>query len=472
MERLVGDEKLTIDSLVVSGWPGTGDYAMMRTMCQEGRLRGIDLTEAHNEYIPVDAFYAGGPTEVQNKVKEVKLEYIILPKKLQGIRSRAFAGTHIRFLDISATLMDIADDAFSGCKDLKNIIIHSPYVPEKYISSKVFDDIASDAVLCVPQGYKTNYEDDSRWNKFCDIVEEDGLFRFKSVDLSRGSLESELGDDMYTVDSLYITGEYRDSDSEALVNAVIDGKVRGIDMSCATAENNVFGNLYYSNSSYSSSADVSRLRYFRFLKGVNKIIEAWHWANFLDFELPSSLTEIGIVAFCQCKMACDIHIPEGVEKIRYFAFSGVSAGENLYLPSTLKKVEYASIELNIKKGEKFNIFINSFVPPVYDRAGWTPVWTETPFTESYADNIPDIWTLYVPVGAAEAYKSDKCWRHFKNIIETPDLTGGTSGIAATTASAVKTTSNRIYTLDGRYVGTAVDRLGKGVYVVNGKKIVK
>ena len=58
--------------------------------------------------------------------------------------------------------------------------------------------------------------------KFCDIVEKDGLFRYKSVDLSRGSLESEFGDDMYTVDSLYITGEYRDSDSEAFVNAVID----------------------------------------------------------------------------------------------------------------------------------------------------------------------------------------------------------------------------------------------------------
>ena len=165
LERLVGDEKLTIDSLVVSGWPGKGDYAMMRTMCQEGRLRGFDLTEAHNEYIPVDAFYTGDPTEGQNKVKEVKLEYITLPKKLQGIRSRAFAGTHLRLLDISATLMDIADDAFSGCKDLKNVIIHSPYVPEKYIFSKVFDDIAPDAVLCVPQWYKANYEGDSRWKK-------------------------------------------------------------------------------------------------------------------------------------------------------------------------------------------------------------------------------------------------------------------------------------------------------------------
>ena len=80
--------------------------------------------------------------------------------------------------------------------------------------------------------------------------------------------------------------------------------------------------------------------------------------------------------------------------------------------------------------------------------------------------------LYVPVGAAESYRVDKCWSHFKNIVETPDLTGGTSGIAATIASATKTSDNRIYSLDGRYVGTDMSRLGKGVYVVNGKKVVR
>jgi immune inhibitor A len=34
------------------------------------------------------------------------------------------------------------------------------------------------------------------------------------------------------------------------------------------------------------------------------------------------------------------------------------------------------------------------------------------------------------------------------------------------------TTTRIYTIDGRYVGTNPDQLPRGLYIVNGKKIVK
>ena len=47
------------------------------------------------------------------------------------------------------------------------------------------------------------------------------------------------------------------------------------------------------------------------------------------------------------------------------------------------------------------------------------------------------------------------------------------------ATAIQTVSNhkgmtttRIYTIDGRYVGTNPDQLPRGLYIVNGKKIVK
>ena len=82
------------------------------------------------------------------------------------------------------------------------------------------------------------------------------------------------------------------------------------------------------------------------------------------------------------------------------------------------------------------------------------------------------WTLYVPVGAKVAFAADENWGLFPNIVETPDLTGGMSGITATTTSIVKTKAAHIYTLDGRYVGTDMNCLGKGVYVVEGKKVVR
>ncbi|MBR1527406.1 MAG: peptidase, partial [Prevotella sp.] len=36
----------------------------------------------------------------------------------------------------------------------------------------------------------------------------------------------------------------------------------------------------------------------------------------------------------------------------------------------------------------------------------------------------------------------------------------------------KPADNRIYSIDGRYVGNNFNLLGKGIYIINGKKIVK
>ena len=44
--------------------------------------------------------------------------------------------------------------------------------------------------------------------------------------------------------------------------------------------------------------------------------------------------------------------------------------------------------------------------------------------------------------------------------------------AINTINTNKVTTTRIYTLDGRYVGTDPNQLPRGLYVVNGKKIVK
>lgn len=81
-------------------------------------------------------------------------------------------------------------------------------------------------------------------------------------------------------------------------------------------------------------------------------------------------------------------------------------------------------------------------------------------------------TLYIPVGAKSAYEADEMWSCFGKIIETPDLTGSTSGIAAPNVTETANKDTRIYTIDGRYVGTDMSRLGKGVYVVEGKKVVR
>ena len=50
--------------------------------------------------------------------------------------------------------------------------------------------------------------------------------------------------------------------------------------------------------------------------------------------------------------------------------------------------------------------------------------------------------------------------------------GGETGINVVNAGAHGSADRRIYSLDGRYVGTDWRTLKKGVYVINGKKVVK
>ena len=52
------------------------------------------------------------------------------------------------------------------------------------------------------------------------------------------------------------------------------------------------------------------------------------------------------------------------------------------------------------------------------------------------------------------------------------LTTGIDRVTVTPAPEGKPADNRIYTVDGRYVGTDASKLDKGIYIRNGKKIIK
>ena len=47
----------------------------------------------------------------------------------------------------------------------------------------------------------------------------------------------------------------------------------------------------------------------------------------------------------------------------------------------------------------------------------------------------------------------------------------TTRVSRVEASAPKVRQG-VYTIDGRYLGTNADRLGKGMYIINGKKVIK
>lgn len=97
-----------------------------------------------------------------------------------------------------------------------------------------------------------------------------------------------------------------------------------------------------------------------------------------------------------------------------------------------------------------------------------------PAAKLYTKNSDNSYALGIPITNIKRSKGSVsflvCGGDDKNVIDNT-FNGVVDGINGVTV-AKKTADNRIYSIDGRYLGTDASALGKGIYVVGGKKIVK
>ena len=78
-------------------------------------------------------------------------------------------------------------------------------------------------------------------------------------------------------------------------------------------------------------------------------------------------------------------------------------------------------------------------------------------------------TLYVPKGTVAQYKATDGWKNFKNIVEDDSATA----INNVEADNTLNTANAIYDTNGKRLPvTSLDELPSGLYIINGKKVVK
>lgn len=97
-----------------------------------------------------------------------------------------------------------------------------------------------------------------------------------------------------------------------------------------------------------------------------------------------------------------------------------------------------------------------------------------PAAKLYNKNSDNSYALGIPITQIKRSKGSisflVCGGEPSNVIDNT-FKGVVDGINGVTV-VKKTVDNRIYSIDGRYLGTDASALGKGIYVVGGKKIVK
>lgn len=79
--------------------------------------------------------------------------------QVTSIAAKAFANNKkLTKIVIPASVRSIGKQAFSGCKNLKTIVIQTPYLTKKSVGIKAFKGIHAKATIKVPKKQKKAYQ--------------------------------------------------------------------------------------------------------------------------------------------------------------------------------------------------------------------------------------------------------------------------------------------------------------------------
>lgn len=193
-----------------------------------------------------------------------------------------------------------------------------------------------------------------------------------------------------------------------------------------------------------------------------------------SINIPNSVTAIGYMAFYRCEALKSINIPNGVTIIGYQTFSGCYKLKQVDIPnsvttlcegllkscSSLESIrihkDVVEIEESVFDGctKLTNISCEATTPP-------------TCGTDAFKSVDKSNCKLFVPQASVDAYKIANEWKDFSYIEAATGITNNVYN---------KTELVDVYTIDGtkrlsKASKEEMNTLPKGVYIVNGKKLV-
>ena len=178
--------------------------------------------------------------------------------------------------------------------------------------------------------------------------------------------------------------------------------------------------------------------------------------------IPNSVTEIGGRAFYNCSALTSVTIPNSVTTIGWYAFRKCTNLQKVNIGNSVKTIGVSAFESCTSITQ---ISSEAVVPPFCES---TVVYPSFSVLKVFDDINKSKCKLIVPKNSLDAYKQAPQWKDFL-LIE-----GSTTGITNTAYNNSGLAD--VYTIDGtkrlsKASTDEINALPKGVYIVNGKKII-
>ena len=343
-----------------------------------------------------------------------------IPVGIEKIAGGAFSHTKIQSISLPNTVKEIDDHAFNTCPNLHSVILNDGL---KRIGSNAFIDCEKLGGITLPSS-----------------LEEIGPSAFRgseNLTVIKCKMNPPIAINKNTFDKKTFQNGQLNVPNAALEKYMTADGWKDFTMFYGYTpdqEDNVFLYKY---------ADYTEETFF--IEGTTKLITG-------SFEIPESVSVNG-------KTISVVGIGDG-------AFSGQIYIEGVKIPNSIQSISnnafIGCIGLhNVRVGWKIPLEIST--KKARTRAN------DDEDTEEFLEGInKDSCILYVPDESVELYKQADGWKEFKNIL--PE-----SGYTSIHQAWKIIRAPNVYNLMGRKVRSefgSLDDLPKGVYIINGKKVIK
>lgn len=397
---------------------------------------------------------------------------IILPTSVTSIKYSAFlACENLNNITFPQGVKSIGDYAFSGCYRLTDITIPTSVTN---IGASAFEECSSLTDITIPESVTSiggeAFHETPWYNNLPDDVIYVGkvLYKYKSAMPNITALEVKEGtisiadrafENCSSLTDITLPESVTSIGSDAFANTAWDdnlpdgmvyvGKILykyKNTMPDNTAIAVKEGTISIANSAFEDCSGLTSITIPESVMSIGASAFAY-CSNLTSITIPESVKSIGDYAFESCSSLTDITLSQGVASIGEGAFSDCSSLTDITLPETVTNIE----------GLAF-YYCNSLTD-VYCYAKVVPMVHSDTF---FFGSNPEKATLHVPASALEAYQTTNPWNRFRVIVSFGDV-----GTSVDDPEFHTQSSTLIYDLHGNHI----EKAEKGIYIVNGKKVV-